>query len=138
MLKIPLIFVFAFGIGFLTHALYFPDIFANGIVDVQRIALPNTVPTQGPGANSSEFETKITYDGKHFSRNNITIGVGNYLMIINNSADKLMWLQSNEPSLATMRGYGELEAIRQRMDASGQYIVVDKNNPREKLIITVK
>lgn len=138
MVKLFIVLLLGFGLGFITHALYFPDILANGIVDVQKVVLPNTVPTLAPGTNESDFETKITYDGENFSRNNIKIGVGNYLTITNTSPNKPMWLQSNEPALATVRGYGETEAVRHRMDTGGEFVVVDKNNPKEKIVITVK
>lgn len=137
-MKFFIVLLIGFALGFITHALYFPDILANGIIDVQKVVLPNTVPTQSPGTNSSEFETKITYDGERFSRHNITIGVGNYLIIMNTSPDKLMWLISNDPALATVRGYGETEIVRKRMDTLGQFVVADKNNPNERLVITVK
>lgn len=137
-MKLVLTLLAGFILGFVTHALYFPDILANGIVDVQRIALPNTVPTQGASNGTDEFETKITYDGERFSRRNITVKVGNYLTIINSHPEKLMWLNSNEPALSTSRGYGKSEAVRHRMDAGGQFVVVDKNNTQEKIIIIVK
>ena len=49
-----------------------------------------------------------------------------------------MWLNSNDPLLTTPRGYGESEQVRERMDTLGQFVVADKNNPSERLIITVK
>jgi hypothetical protein len=128
-----------FSLGFLTHALFFPDILANGITDVKNAVLPNP-PSQNQGQANQEnvFMTKIDFDGERFSRNNITVQSASYLIITNTSKDKLMWLDSNNPLLATKRGYGESEAIRQRMDKQGQFVVIDKNNPDEKLVITVK
>ena len=138
MVKLFIVLLLGFGLGFITHALYFPDILANGIVDVQKVVLPNSVPTKALGTNTSDFETEITYDAKQFSRNNISIGVGNYLMITNTTDTELMWLNSNDPALSTSRGYGKSEAVKNRMDSGGQFVVVDKNTPNEKLVITVK
>ena len=127
----------AFISGFLTHALFFPDFLANGITDIRQIVIPNPTPA-GTASNTQAFETKITFDGTHFSRHNITNGVGNYLMIINIAQHNAMWLISNDPQLATPRGYGESEQVRERMDTRGQFVVEDKNNPQERLIVIVK
>jgi hypothetical protein len=133
-----ILFLVFFSFGFLTHAFFFPDFLANGISDVQQIAIPNAGPTKAIDSNL-KFETKITYDGEHFNRHTVTIGVGSYLLITNTTKEnKLMWLLSNNPELATPRGYGESEQIRTRLETRGQYVVVDKNNPQERLIITVK
>lgn len=122
--------------GFLTHAFVFPDFLANGIVDVQQIALPNPTPT---GAQTQQaFETYITYDGRSFNRHNVTIEVGSYLIITNTNSTKQMWLLSNNPLLETIRGYGESEQVREKIEEKGQFVVTDKNNPSERLVITVK
>jgi len=137
MKKILLFIILAFTAGFFTHALLFPDFLANGITNVAEVNAPNVTPTQASTMHQA-FETYISYDGSKFSRHNITIERGSYLIITNISKDQLMWLESKNPLLATPRGYGESEAIRQRLDITGQYIVTDKNNTQEKLVITVK
>jgi hypothetical protein len=130
-----------FAFGFFTHAFFFSEVLSNGIADI----IPNNLSTESLiGAptpaqkESNAFLTNITFDGDRFSRHNITIEVGSYLVITNTSKEKLMWLLSNTPLLSTPRGYGESEQIRVRMDTRGQFVVADKNNPQEKLIITVK
>ena len=130
-------FALFFGLGFLTHALFFPDVLANGFTDFSSIVIPNTSPTQTAGPQYN-FETTITYDGDHFSRHNIIIGVGNYLIIQNVAKQHPMWLLSNDPQLTTVRGYGDSEKVEQRMDTAGKFVVEDKNNPQEKILITVK
>ena len=130
-------FVVVFGLGFLTHALFFPDILANGFTDVSSIVIPNSFPTQAVGPHYA-FQTVITYDGDHFSRHNIVMGLGNYLIIKNIAKQHPMWLLSNDPQLATVRGYGETEHVQERMDTRGNFVVEDKNNPQEKIVITVK
>src|SRR5688500_8786928 len=80
-----------FGLGFLTHAFFFPDILANGITDVQQIASPNAKQTSGSENNDPLF-TEVTFDGKRFSRNNVTIGFTRYIKIVNTSETDLMEL----------------------------------------------
>ena len=138
MKKMLLLVILAFVAGFLTHALFFPDVLANGFTDIQQVVLPLPTPTQAAGEPQSSFVTTVTYDGTHFSRHNLAIGAGNYLIIRNGSKQNLMWLLSNDPNLATDRGYGEAEQVKERMDTRGQFVVEDKNNPQEKLVITVK
>ena len=137
MKKAFIIFTITFVAGFLTHAFFFPEFLSNGIVDVGRLVIPIPAPT-GSAKATDKFETIITFDGDHFSRHNIAISVGNYLMIRNVAMHHLMWLSSNDPQLATVRGYAESEQVRERMDTKGQFLVQDKNNPSERLIITVK
>src|SRR6185437_13591585 len=133
-----ILFCLFFALGFLTHALFFPDILANGFTDLASIVIPIPTPTQAAGGQQYAFQTTITYDGTHFSRHNVAIHVGNYLSIKNNAKQSLMWLVSNDPNLATDRGYGESEQVKERMDTLGQFAVEDKNNPSEKIVITVK
>jgi hypothetical protein len=127
-----------FAVGFLTHALAFPDFLSNGITDVQKIAIPdNDQSTLGAQANDEQF-TKITFDGEKFSRNNITVGFTRYIQIVNENKTQQMWLLSNTPELTTKRGYAHLEAVQKQFNERGQFVVVNKNNPTEKLVITVK
>src|SRR5271154_4173737 len=90
-----LLFSFIFGLGFLTHALFFPDVLANGFTDIESIVIPIPTPTQSAGGQQYSFQTTITYDGTHFSRHNIAIAVGNYLAIKNIAKQNLMSLVSN-------------------------------------------
>lgn len=131
-----LLILFVFSAGFLTHALIFPDFLANGFTDVSKIVIPEISPTGAP-VNDSQL-TKIEFDGKKFSRNNVRIGFTRYLQITNTNPDKLMWLQSNKPELTTVRGYGEAETVKAQFNEKGTFIVRDKNNPSEQLMITVK
>ena len=130
-----LLFFLAFASGFFTHALVFPDFLANGFTDVSKIVIPE--PSKPPTQPADQQLTIIEYDGERFSRNNIRIGFTRYLHIVNTSPDKLMWLQSNKPELATVRGYAEAEAVKAQFNEKGTFVVQDKNNPNEKLVITV-
>jgi hypothetical protein len=134
--------IIVFFLGFLTHALFFPDMLANGLDSFlpKDTAIDPQVNTAVQNNNDhGAFLTQIEYVDGQFSRHNITIEVGSYLTITNTNKDnQLMWLYSNNKLLSTNRGYGESEQIRVRMDEKGQYAVIDKNNPKEKLIVTVK
>jgi hypothetical protein len=138
-MKKPIVLsIIFFAAGFLTHALAFPDFLANGITDVQKIAIPdNEQSTLGVQASDEQF-TKIIFDGEKFSRNNVTVGFTRYVQIINENKTQQMWLLSNTPELTTKRGYGHLEAAQKQFNERGQFVVVNKNNPKEKLVITVK
>lgn len=127
--------LFAFFAGFLTHALIFPDFLANGFTDISQIVIPESSPTT---SHIDPIISQITYDGEHFSRHTVRIAYTRYIQITNMSPDKQMWLLSNLPDLATVRGYAQSEAVKAQMNKKGTIVVQDKNNPNEKLVITVK
>lgn len=124
--------------GFLMHALVFPDVLSNGITDIQQIAVPETPAQNSANGTKDEQFTKITFDEGQFSRTNVTVGFTRYLQIINEDETKLMWLVSDVPELTTKRGYGQKEAVQTQFNKKGQFVVINKNNPQEKLVITVK
>lgn len=130
------LFIFIFFCGFFTHALFFPDFLANGFTDVSKIVIPE--PSKTPVQATNQQLTVVEYDGKKFSRHNVSIGFTRYIQIVNTSPDKLMWLTSNHPDLGTVRGYAESEAVKTQMNEKGTFVVQDTNNPSEKLVITVK
>lgn len=129
--------ILLFSSGFLTHAFFFPEFLANGVWSVAEIVVPNPTPANSDQANDP-LMTKITFDGKKFSKHNITIGFTRYIQIVNTNEDELMSLFSNTPELTTPRGYGYLEAVQKQFNQKGQFVVADKDNPDEKLVITVK
>lgn len=136
MKKAFLALIVGFTSGFLVHAYFFPDVLSNGIIFTPENLLSNEVsPTPN---DQRQLFTNITYNGEKFSRSNVTIGTGDYITVTNDSPDKPMWLMSNVPALSTPRGYGESEQVKSRMDTKGQFIIKDKNNPSEQVIITVK
>lgn len=136
MKKTLLSLLLSFTTGFLVHALFFPDILANGIMDVKQIALPN--PTSAAGQPNDPLITKVEFDGKRFSRHNITIGFTRYIQIINTSKTESMQLLGTTKELSTPRAYAESESIQAQFNKKGQYVVADKNNPAERMVITVK
>lgn len=123
--------------GFLLHAFFFPDVLSNGIIFTPDTILSNEV-TGTQSDKTNERFTDITYDGKKFSRTNISIGIADYVTITNESKEVLMSLSSDEPLLATPRGYAYKEQVRARLDTKKRVTVHDTNNPSVRLTITVK
>lgn len=137
MKKNLLLAILTFTSGFLTHAFLFPDVLTNGIIDAKNIIIPDPKAVAGAETTDPLFTT-VTFDGKQFSRHNITIRKTNYLKITNTSKTKHMELIGTIKELNTPRGYGESETIQVQFNEKGQYAVADKNNSQEKMIITVK
>ncbi len=133
-MKKLILFAVIFALGFFTHAIFFPDTFSNILVDTKNIVIPDSQPT--PEGN--KLITTITYDGERFSDHSLHITTTSYVVIKNNSKEKRMELVSNNPLLTTPRPYGFSEAINQRLDKAGTYVVRDKTNPNEEIVIVVK
>lgn len=127
-----------FFAGFLVHALFFPDLLANGIVFLPNL---DEAKKQQPPPSALELTpltTIITFDGQTFNRHNVRVGKTRYIAIQNTSDEQLMWLVSSEKLLTTPRGYATGEALRVQLNQAGQFIVSEKNTPSEKLVITVQ
>lgn len=131
LLKGLLLILISFTGGFLVHALFFPDLLANGIVFIPD----QTTQTQQGSARS--IFTDIVFDGKRFDRTNVTLRVSDYLSITNESTDASMTLVSNEEGLSTKRGYMYKEQVRMRIDKPGTYYV-EETTTGSKLAVTVK
>jgi len=138
-MKRTLIFcILFFCAGFLTHAIFFPDILANGFADTSKIILPNNNElTGGTSTNNDPLVTKVTFDGQHFNKHSVTIGFTRYIQIVNIS-QATMSLVSNVKELTTLRPYAASEAVQTQCNTKGLFVVADRNNPAEKLVITVK
>lgn len=140
-LKKLLLVVIVFILGFFTHALFFPDLFANGIM-LSSDALFSNVKTASSASNQQAEAEKhvvlVTYDGTSFSRTNVTVPLSDYIVIRNESQDTQLWLAADMPELATSRGYAYKEEVRVRLDKKAQIHVLNKLNPQARLIITVK
>ena len=136
-MRYPLIFILGVVVGFFLHAFFFPELFVNLLTPAPD--LPNQTQTsQKPAVQRIQNVTTIAFDGKKFSHHAVTMEVSRYLVVINKSTDTLMWLTSNNADLTTKRGYGYLEQAKTRIDEKGQVIVADTNNPKERVVITVK
>jgi len=102
---------------------------------------PDTLIRKATGLENktpdTEFTTKVIYRNGEFAPNSVTIAKGNYLQIVNDSDDALMWLESNHPKLRTPRGYALSEQIKARMDEAGDFTVSNKLNLTAGLRISV-
>lgn len=127
-----------FALGFLTHAFFFPEILANGIADIKNVAVPNVSPTSALSQTNDPLITRVDFDGKKFSKHNVTIGFTRYIQIVNTSKTEKMELIGTVRDLTTPRAYLESEAVKTQFNQKGQFVVADKNNPDERIIITVK
>lgn len=131
------LYLFLFFAGFVTHAFFFPEVLSNGLTDVSNIIIPNNITPTGT-TNNDPLITRIEFNGDRFSKHNVTIGFTRYIEIVNTNSTIKMNLASNNPALTTSRAYGESEAVKTQFNTKGTFVVQDKNNPKEKLVITVK
>lgn len=134
--RILLVIILAFGLGFLTHALFFPDLLSNGIIFKPELLISNDPIKNFEKPEAAEYVVEYR-DGK-FSRSNITVPVGRYFILINKSPDTLMNVVSTLKPLSTPRPYGLEEQIRLRLDSKGQFYIQEKENRNNQLVITVK
>lgn len=139
-LKHLLLYLVLFAAGFLTHALFFPDFLANGIL-FQPEAVFSNLGSSNSASNQPQqttHENVVTFSGSAFSRSNITIPISDYIVIRNDSTTTQMLLISDDSELSTPRPYGYKEQVRARLDKEGQYHVIEKNGSNARLTITVK
>lgn len=136
MKRILLSSIIAFLVGFLTHALFFPDLLSNGILFKPEVLISNEPLKTVQELEANEYVVEYK-DGK-FSRSNITVPVGRYFILINKDPEKLMDIVSTLKTLSTPRPYGLEEQIRLRLDTKGQFYIQEKENKSNQLMITVK
>ena len=136
MKRTVLLFIFAFGIGFITHALFFPEVLSNGILFKPEVLISNDPLKTFETPEENEYI--VEYRNGKFSRTNITVPVGRYFVLINKSPDTLMDVVSTLKPLSTPRPYGLEEQVRLRLDSKGQYYIQEKENKNNQLVITVK
>lgn len=131
------LFLITFFLGFIIHALYFPDVLSNGIVSIPTNPFADEPDASPTPYDATKLNVKISFNGERFDRTNVTIQQSRYLQIVNESKDQLMLLSSSNSVFATPRGYGYSEKILVRMDDKGQFTVLEKNSGA-KTVITVK
>jgi hypothetical protein len=127
--------ILSFIFGFFVHAYFFP----NYIPTILKIPNKNIVQPekQIPNTNVGLY-TYVDYDGIDFSPSRVVINKGFYIAITNQNKEKLMWLQSDNPLLATVRGYGHTERVDTILYQTGIFWVIDKLNPQASLSVIVK
>lgn len=123
------------GVGFFLHAIFFPDLFSNGIFFKPKVDIATQ---QNNNSQTITSEYKVYFDGSKFSRSSIVVPFTRYLVILNDDPNNKMDLISNLPSLNTGRPFGYLEQLRLRMDKKGTFVVQVNGNPAEQLTIVVK
>lgn len=129
--KLVLLFVGFFSLGFLANAI----LFQKNTVEITALSQPSVLGLKDP---DDEFITSVGYDGEQFAPRSVTVKKGNYIAITNTSKGKLMWLVSDNPDLATSRGYGEGERLQLVLLKAGEYKVANKLDTKAWILVTVK
>ncbi len=136
MLKKSLIFVFIFFLGFVTHAIFFPDVLLEQLTSggKQIVGIEKKTPEQ----KIEPLIRTVSYTIHGFSPKAVVIRYGNYIAIKNTSKGTLMSLTSTHKSLGTKRGYGEGEVQQVAMNTEGTFTVQDDMSPPHTLTVIVK
>ena len=127
--KLLLFSVTLFSLGFLANAF----LFQKTVSDISSLSQTNVLRQ----SSADEFITGVDYDGKRFKPSSVTITIGNYITITNQSKKELMWLTSNLKDLNTVRGYGEGERLQAILTQKGEFKVMDKLT-QSLLVVTVE
>jgi hypothetical protein len=128
--KLVLLLIAFFGLGFVVGGF----LVGNTPFEITALSQPSVLGKQDP---DDDFITHVDYDGKRFKSNAVTINIGNYITITNQSKKELMWLVSNLKDLNTVRGYGEGERVQAILTQKGEFKVMDKLT-QSLLVVTVK
>ena len=133
MKKVILVSPFIFLLGFFVHAYIFPDLFSQsgGLDNAKNKVL-------GQKEEKSEQEKSLTissYKNGSFHPSKIWMKKGYYVGIQNEDEEKLMWLESENPDLSTVRGYGFGEQLRILLSKEGSYIVNEKESGTSLVIV---
>lgn len=132
MLKRILFLTIVFFAGFFVHAWYFPSAFLQNnpatLLKIEKDSAPE------PQTAAVKSLTKIDFTNE-FNPPVVHIVKGYYIAITNKNQKKLMWLKSDNPNLATVRGYGYTEQVYTRLDERGSYTVIDKDGATLKVIV---
>lgn len=121
----------AFSLGFMAHALLFPDLFSQTF-NLNRAADKVLGETQKEAAKSltiSYFKNGRFHPGK------IWIKKGYYVGLENSDEDSLMWLESETESLSTVRGYGFGEQLKALLPEEKTHLVKEKNTGASLIIV---
>lgn len=129
LLTLPLLLLFTFSLGFLANAF----LFKTSRSDVSSFSQAEILGQ----SSADEFITAVDYDGERFEPSSVTITIGNYITITNQSKKELMWLVSDLKELNTVRGYGEGERLQALLTQKGEFKVMDKLT-QSLLVVIVK
>jgi len=128
--------VLAFAFGFFAHAIFFPDVFYDGLAGLTHKTI-RAEPTKPPENPDTHFFTYVSYDNGMFRPGKVTIKRSNYIAITNMNKADLMWLVSDNKLLNTTRGYGESERLTTILNELGTFTILEKNRPDAHLTVTV-
>jgi hypothetical protein len=131
LIRTIILVVIAFTLGFLLR-----DYTGPIMLPVSFRTVSNAVKPPTKSADNIPGNVEIIYDNGKFTPNEAVIAVGRWLSISNKSTS-LMWISSDNPWLSTVRGYGESEQVRVRMDDLGTYHIKNKLNLNASAVIKV-
>ncbi len=136
--KIFFLFFLFFLLGFIVHAVFFPDLLLNRFIsfDTELIGPQNKTVTPTPLFGSST--SVVLYENGRFHPSSAVLKKSNRLIIKNNSKDEPMWLESEAEFLQTSRPYGYSEALNIILPQAGTFSVKNKLDPENSLILTIK
>lgn len=131
------LFIFSFGIGFFTHALFFPALLTNNLAIYAKrsIQKQQVLPL---AESKNKALTVVQYEDGQFDPRVVEVGKSYYLSIVNMSDKELMNLTSENPLLTTPRGYGKSEELRVQLYDVGEYEVSSTLHPGNILRVLVK
>lgn len=137
--KTVILVILAFAAGFVFHAFFFPTLEVEDAGTL--IGNESLRKIEGLRKNDANgFNTQVSYKNGSFNPSSVTIKKGNYITITNENPDDqdLMWLQSRESLLTTVRGYATSEQVYVSLNELGEFEVVNKLNPKAKLMVKVE
>jgi hypothetical protein len=124
-IKTPIFLILSFAAGYLS-TIILPDYSWQALSSKLPAQATLGTEAQKPDAGSNEFVTMVNFDGLHFNPSYVTIKKSYMIAITNMSKDEKMWLQSDNPNLATTRAYAESERLKVELDTPGNFKVINK------------
>lgn len=123
-------------IGYMSH-----DFINDNVVKlnnrIQILSNKSTADSVLGQTSEDPFITNIIYDGKSFHPDRVSIKLGNYLALTNQSKSSLMWISSDITGVTTTRGYAEGEQIRVIVYKAGEFIIQDTHNMQKSVRVHV-
>jgi hypothetical protein len=122
------------GYGIHDYSRYIASKLINRIHLIPTKSTSAGIPNNG---SASQFLTTVTFDGKSFHPDAVTLDTGNYLLIVNKSRTEMMRIASDVPGLSTNRGYAEGEQIQYMVREAGSFSFRDTLHPAARVTVTV-
>lgn len=130
-------FILFFCLGFLAHALIFPNTLVSTTVNFEELLTKQNLTNTKKVSDTFLLENKVFYTGDTFQPSRVIMHTGDYIEIINQNKTKYMELLSDNPTLNTPRPYGYTEQIRTVLTSPGSYTIFDKLNKSVSVVIIV-